>query len=71
LVEFQLKTNKVDGKDVSRGIAQVVYSTKEEAALALQKLYYEHTLGDNVNVDFYKTKEGRLQEYDQKNNPLK
>jgi hypothetical protein len=41
-----------------------VYSSKEEAATAMQKLYYEDELGDQVNIDFYKLKEGRLQEYD-------
>ena len=53
-------TKSFDGSTVSRGIDQVVYSKKEEAALALQKLYFERELGDLVDIDFYKLKEGRL-----------
>ena len=49
---------------VSKGLAQVMYQTKEEAGKALQKLYFENELGDSVDVDFYKLKEARIQEYD-------
>lgn len=48
-----------------------MYSNREEAGVALQKLYFEKELGDALDIDFYKSKEGRMQEYDIKNNPLK
>ena len=44
-----LKTRKVEGgQTVSRGIAEVVYSNKDEAAVAIQKLYFEDELGRDV-----------------------
>ncbi len=49
---------------ISKGMAQVMFQTKEEAGKALQKLYFEKELGDSVDVDFYKLKEARMQEYD-------
>eukprot|EP00347_Sterkiella_histriomuscorum_P023838 403333212 len=70
ILQCQLKTSEVDGIKYSRGIAEVVFSSKNEASNAIQKLYFESELGDNINVDFYKLKEGRIQEYDQRNNPL-
>jgi hypothetical protein len=30
----------------------------------MQKLYFEKDLGDNIDVDFYKLKDARMQEYD-------
>lgn len=45
-------------------MAHVVYSNKDEAGKAIQKLYFETELGENINIDFYKLNEGRIQEYD-------
>jgi hypothetical protein len=33
---------------------------KEDAGQAIQKLYYEVELGDNIKIDFYKLKEARI-----------
>jgi hypothetical protein len=35
---------------------------KEEAGQAIQKLYYEKELGENINIDFFKLKEARILE---------
>lgn len=45
-------------------MAQVAYSTKEDAAKALKGLPFKYQLGDIVEVDLFQTKEGRLQEYE-------
>lgn len=47
------------GKSISLGKATVAYSTTEEASLALQKLYFESSLGDFIQIDFYKSRELR------------
>ena len=44
------------------GKAQVQYSTTDEAALAMKKLYFEDTLGDYIEVDFYKNRELRMEQ---------
>jgi hypothetical protein len=49
---------------MSKGKAQVFYMKKEDACLAIQKLYFEHELGDNLSVEFFKLKEARIQEFD-------
>lgn len=67
----QLKKKTVDGQTVSRRMAQVAYSTKEEAAAALKGLPFKMQLGDTVEVDLFQTKEGRSQEYELRNNPLR
>lgn len=59
-----------DGPLISQGTAQVFFRTKEEAGTALQKLYYEKELGDNVSVDYYKQKEARIIEEDRQNDPF-
>lgn len=41
-----------DGKPI--GKALVGYATKDEAGVALQKLYMEDDLGTNVEIEFYK-----------------
>lgn len=45
---------------MSLGKATVAYSKSDEAATAMQKLYFVSALGDYVQVDFYKSREGRL-----------
>lgn len=50
------------GQQVSLGKAQVTYSTTDEASTAMQKLYFESALGDYIQVDFYKSRELRLEQ---------
>lgn len=61
----------IQGEPVFKGQAKVTYSTKDEAALALQKLPFELELGENVDPDLFVTIQGRLKEYEIKNNPLR
>jgi hypothetical protein len=56
---------------LSRGSAQVFYQKKEDAGVAMQKLYYERELGDNLSVDFFKLKEARINEYDKQHDPFR
>jgi len=49
---------------ISKGTAEVFYVKKEDAGIAIQKLYFETELGDNLTVDFYKLKEVRINEHD-------
>jgi hypothetical protein len=57
-----IKTVIEDKKIVSRGIAVVQFSDKACAAEALKKLPFEDSLGEFVEVDFYQSKESRMQE---------
>lgn len=61
-----LKKIHIPGTDVviSKGAAEVFYVKKEDAGVAIQKLYFESELGDNLTVDFYKLKEARISEHD-------
>ena len=68
---FTLKTKIEDGKAVSRGLAIVQYATKEDAALAMKKLIFETSLGSMLEIDFYQSKESRLQEMEEQNNTIK
>lgn len=47
-------------KHVSLGKATVSFASSDEASEAMKKLYFESALGDYVQVDFYKSREGRL-----------
>ena len=71
MVSIKLKTAEVGGNLVSIGQAKVFYSTKEEAGVAMEKLYYERELGDDINIEYFKMKEGRLIEQDRLNDHLK
>jgi succinyl-CoA synthetase beta subunit len=51
----------LDGRR-GKSTAQVFYMKKEEAGQAIQKLYYEKELGENINIDFFKLKEARILE---------
>ena len=53
----QLKTIDIGGKTVSKGTAKVFYETKEEAGVAIQKLYYERELGDELDIEYFKSME--------------
>ena len=59
--KLQLGFNQ-QGQQVSLGKATVVYATNDEASLAMQKLYFESALGDYIQVDFYKSRELRLEQ---------
>ena len=37
----------------SMGKALVTYENKEDACVAIQKLYFEDQLGSNVEIEFY------------------
>lgn len=37
----------------------------------MEKLYYERELGDDINIEYFKMKEGRLIEQDRLNDHLK
>lgn len=50
------------GQQVSLGKATVAYSTPEEASTAMKKLYFESQLGDYIQIDFYKSRELRLEQ---------
>lgn len=67
---FTLKTRIEDGKVISRGIAIVQYADKESANLALQKLAFEKSIGDMLDIDFYQSKESRMAQLDKVNNPM-
>jgi len=71
VVELNLKKKTYDGEQVSTGQATVTFSSKSEAAQALQKLPFETELGDNVQPDIYQMPQGRMKEYEMKNNPLR
>ena len=66
-----MKKATIEGETVSKGQAIVTYSTKDEASEALKKLPFVTHLGNNVEVDLYITKSGRMREYEIKNNPLR
>lgn len=59
---LSLKTKIVEGRVASRGIAIVQYASKEDASEALQKLPFETSLGNFIEIDFYQSKESRMQE---------
>ena len=50
------------GNQISLGKAVVAYASSDEAATAMQKLYFEGELGDYIAVDFFKSRELRLEQ---------
>ena len=48
-----IKTKIEGGRVISKGIAIVQYSKKEEATLAIKKLQFHTELGDFLDIDFY------------------
>lgn len=52
---------------MSKGSAQVFYTSKEHAGEAIQKLYFEKELGNALSVEFFKLKEARIKEFDKDN----
>ena len=40
----------------------VTYASTDDAANAMKKLYFEDELGQNIAVDFYKSRELRMQQ---------
>jgi RNA recognition motif-containing protein len=60
-VKMMMGCNKM-GQSISLGKATVAYSTADEASTAMQKLYFESSLGDYISVDFYKSREARLEQ---------
>ena len=50
------------GQQVSLGKATVSYSSADEASVALKKLHFESELGDLLSIDFYKTRELRMEQ---------
>ena len=67
--EVTLRTKIENGEVKSRGIAIVQFSTKQGAANALRNLPFEEKLGtqDRVIIEFYQSRESRMQETDHKN----
>ena len=65
-----LKTKIEDKQVISRGIAIVQYADKISASEALKRLPYETSLGEFVEVDFYESKESRMQVLENQRNPL-
>jgi len=57
----------------SLGKAYVTYSTEDEAANALKKLFFEDDLGTNVEIDFYQPdiKLQKILQEEQKNELVK
>lgn len=70
---LKLKTKEfIPGVQSSTGKAQVFYFNKDDAGQAMQKLYYERELGDNIDVSYYKQKEALIYEQDRAmNDPLR
>ena len=50
------------GQKISLGKAIVTYENADQAGVAMQKLYFESSLGDYIQVDFYKSRELRLEQ---------
>jgi hypothetical protein len=48
----------------------VQYANKISASEALKRLPYETSLGEFVEVDFYESKESRMQVLENQRNPL-
>lgn len=67
---FVIKTKIEDSQVLSRGIAIVQFQDKSAAADALRKLPFERSLGSFVDVDFYQSKESRMQDLEKNRNPL-
>jgi len=40
----------------------VAYATSDEASTAMQKLYFESALGDYLEIDFFKSREARIEQ---------
>ena len=47
---------------VSLGKATVSYATSDEASEAMKKLYFESSLGDYIQIDFFKSRELRMEQ---------
>lgn len=60
-----LKTKIENHQVVSRGIGIVQYATKGEATEALNKLLFISELGDFLDIDYYQSKESRMQRVEQ------
>jgi len=60
-IKLMMGCNKM-GQPISLGKATVAYSSSDEASKAMQKLYFESSLGDYIAVDFYKSREARLEQ---------
>ena len=58
-----LKTKVQGGKIESRGIAIVQFAERSHATEAMKKLPYQRELGELLDVDFYQSKESRMQEF--------
>ena len=56
----------MDSKVQSRGIAIVQFTEKAQASEAMKKLPFESSLGELIDVDFYQSKESRMQELEVK-----
>lgn len=61
-----LKTKIMDQQVRSRGIAIVQYAERAQASEAMKKLPFESNLGELIDVDFYQSKESRMQELEVK-----
>jgi hypothetical protein len=57
-----IKTKIDNGNVVSKGIAIVQYSKKEEATEAMKQLVFHSDLGSLLDIDFYLSKESRTQQ---------
>jgi hypothetical protein len=72
VVETHTLKTRIDNQEViSRGIAIVQFAEKDGAAKAMRELPFNTTLGKLLDVDFYQSKESRMQDLEKKNNPLK
>ena len=56
-----LKTKIENEKVISRGIGIVQFAIKADASVAMQTLPFVNELGDFLDIDFYLSKESRLQ----------
>lgn len=71
LVSCQIKkSNYQGGQAMSRGMAIVSFMKKADAQKAQQALYMDKELGDEVDIDYYRDKNLRMQDYEMRNNPF-
>lgn len=71
LVSCQIKkSNFQGGYAASRGMAIVSFMKKADAQKAQQALYMDKELGHEIDIDYYRDKNLRMQDYEMKNNPF-
>ncbi len=55
-----------NGEVVSKGQAMVAFRTKEDAQRALSEMTFDNPWNTTLQIDFYRTREGRMKEFHEK-----